>query len=158
MEADFATTTIYPSIPRYVELYENVIRTGGCEPYAGRRLAAWARAAGFDRADITVSASVEICSSREEREVQGNRAAERLLHSDLGQRAVGLGFATREEVLSIAEAWKKWIDDDDGYYSITHTEIVCRKKAELDPTFGSVGKSVFGFSESHMADPYGMDL
>jgi hypothetical protein len=148
--------TIYPTIPGYVELYKNVIRTGGCEPYSGRRLTAWARAAGFDRSDITVSASVEICSSRHEREIQGNRASERLLYSDLGKRAVGLGFATREEVLRMAEAWRRWIDDDDGYYSITHTEIICRKKNELKDAFGSFGGAVFGFSETDMADPYGI--
>lgn len=148
--------TIYPTIPGYIELYENVIRTGGCEPYSGRRLTAWARAAGFDRSDITVSASVEVYSSRHEREIQGNRAAERLLHSDLGKRAVGLGFATKEEVLRMAEAWRRWIDDDDGYYSITHTEIICRKKTELKDNFGSFGGAVFGFSETHMADPYGV--
>ena len=49
-DADYAAMTWYPAEPRldrWLELYHRVARSNGAEPDAGRRLLAWARAAGF---------------------------------------------------------------------------------------------------------------
>lgn len=106
---------------------EKVTRSGGGEANAGRRLVAWARMSGFKREQLKVSAVVEVFSSREEREFIGSRYAERILYSDLGRKAIELGLARQEDLESMAEAWKRWIEDDDGYLGLNSTEILCQK-------------------------------
>jgi hypothetical protein len=111
------------------DIFQKVMRSGGGEPNAGRRLVAWAREVGFEREELQVSAVVEVYSSRSEREFIATRYYERILHSEVGRKAEELGIATREEIESVANAWKQWIDDDDGYFGMTSTEILCRKNA-----------------------------
>jgi len=110
-----------------------VNRSGGSEPRAGRYLVAWARQAGFAREDIAVSGSVEIYSTREERQFIGTTWAERHDRSEMGRRVVEMGLATRADVESWKDAWLRWIEAEDGYFAITHTEILCQNS-------GSVGK------------------
>lgn len=105
-----------------------VMRSGGSEPNAGRRLGAWASKAGFERANIQVTASVEVYSTRARRELIATRFAERLLQSEVGRRAVELGITTREEIQEIADAWKIWISDEDGYLGMTSTELLYSKE------------------------------
>jgi hypothetical protein len=131
MLGDLGTIAVYPDIPHlggYFDLLEKVMRSNGSEPCAGRRLVAWAIEAGFEREQIQATASVELYSSPEERRFTGNNYADRIAYSDSGRRAVELGFATREDVENVADAWKKWIDTEDGFFSLTHVEITCRKK------------------------------
>jgi hypothetical protein len=111
------------------DIFEKVMRSGGSEPNAGRRLVAWARKAGFEREELQVSAVVEVYSSRSEREFIATRYYERILHSEVGRKAEELGIATREEIESVANAWKQWIDEDNGYFGMPSTEILCRKNA-----------------------------
>ncbi len=110
-----------------INIFENVMRSGGSEPNAGRRLAAWAREAGFQREKLQVSAVVEVYSSRSEREFIATGYHDRILFSDVGRKAEELGIATREEIENVAKAWKQWIDNDDGYMGMPSTEILCRK-------------------------------
>lgn len=121
---------IYPDDPllcRMQDIFQKVMRSGGSEPNAGRRLVAWAREAGFEREELQVSAVVEVYSSRLEREFIATRYYERILHSEVGRKAEELGIATREEIESVANAWKQWIGEDDGYFGMPSTEILCRK-------------------------------
>jgi hypothetical protein len=121
---------IYPDDPllyRIFDIIGRVMRSGGSEPHAGRRLTAWAREAGFEREELQVGAAVEVHSSRPEREFIATRYYERILHSEVGRKAEVLGIATREEIENVANAWKQWIDDDDGYLGLPSTEILCRK-------------------------------
>jgi hypothetical protein len=111
------------------DIFQKVMRSGGSEPNAGRRLAAWAREAGYTREELQVSAAVEVYSSRSEREYIATQYYERLLHSDVGRKAEELGIATREEIERAANAWKQWINDDDAYYGMPSTQILCRKNA-----------------------------
>jgi hypothetical protein len=113
-----------------LDIFEKVMRSGGSEPHAGRRLAAWAREAGFKREEFQVSAVVEVYSSRPEREFIATRYYERILHAEVGRKAEELGIATREEIEDVANAWKQWIGDDDGYFGIASNEILCRKNVE----------------------------
>ena len=121
---------MYPEIPLVLKtfgLWASVTRSGGSEPNAGRRLVAWAREAGFRREQLQVTATVEVYSSRERREFIASQLAGRLLQTEVGTKAVELGITTREEMESIADAWKIWIDDDDAYLGVTSTEILCFK-------------------------------
>lgn len=58
-DSDYAAFTWYPADPlldRWLELYHDAARANGGEPDAGRRLLAWAHAAGFT--DVSAGASV----------------------------------------------------------------------------------------------------
>lgn len=114
-----------------LNIFENVMRSGGSEPNAGRRLTTWARKAGFKREELQVSAIVEVYSTRPEREFIATRYYERLLYSEVGRKAEELGIATREEMESVANAWKEWINDDDGYFGMPSTEVLCQKKSRF---------------------------
>ena len=57
-DVDYAATAWFPALPgldRWLDLYHRVARANGAEPDAGRRLLAWAHAAGLR--DVTTSAS-----------------------------------------------------------------------------------------------------
>ncbi len=121
---------VYPDTPllyRMLDIFEKVMRSGGSEPNAGRRLTAWAREAGFRREELQVSAAMEVYSTRPEREFIATRYYERLLYSDVGRKAEELGIATREEMEIVAKAWEEWINDDDGYFGMPCTQVLCRK-------------------------------
>jgi hypothetical protein len=131
---DFGTIVVYPDTPQlngYYGLLEKVMRSCGSERCAGRRLVAWAMEAGFKREHVQAGASLELSSSPEERRFTGGNYADRTAYSDGGRKAVELGFATREELESVAEAWRKWIETEDGFLLLAHVEVICRRREQL---------------------------
>jgi len=38
-----------------------------------------------------------------------------------------MNLVTQEELKDIAEVWRDWIKNDDGWFSLLHGEIICRK-------------------------------
>jgi len=132
-EADMGTLAIYPPTQRLEYLWDitrHSIRSGGGEPDAGRFLVAWAREAGFARSEVAVTGTVDIASTAEERRIIGTTHPDRLLSSEMGTKAIEagiLGLTTRQNLEDIAAAWKEWISDDDGFFALTQTEVLCRK-------------------------------
>src|SRR4029453_7383842 len=58
-DADYSAMTWHPpsaALTRWLELYQQVARSNGGEPDAGRRLLGWAHAAGFSDVDSSASA------------------------------------------------------------------------------------------------------
>jgi SAM-dependent methyltransferase len=85
-DADYAAMTWYPADPgldRWLAVYRAVAHGNGAEPDAGRRLLAWARAAGAG--SITPSASVWSYATPAERGWWGGMWADRILSR--GRRA-----------------------------------------------------------------------
>ncbi|TDD89151.1 methyltransferase domain-containing protein [Actinomadura rubrisoli] len=126
-DADFGGMVWYPDPPgmdSWLPVYYKVARGNGGEPDAGRRLASWAREAGF--ADVTASASSWCYSTPEEREWWSESWGGRMLDSPVADRAVAGGQATREELRRIYDGWKTWAAADDGWYAVLHGEIICR--------------------------------
>jgi hypothetical protein len=39
---------------------------------------------------------------------------------------VDRGLASREELEEIAAGWRRWAEDDDGWFSVLHGEILAR--------------------------------
>ena len=125
-DSDYAAMTWYPEIPaltRWLSLYHDVTRSNGAEADAGRRLRAWALAAGFS--DVRSSASAWCYSTPDEREWWGGIWSERVVASRLGEQAVERGLATSEELRAIAAGWQEWIAADDAWFAILHGEILC---------------------------------
>jgi ubiquinone/menaquinone biosynthesis C-methylase UbiE len=127
-ESDFPAMTWYPEDPaldRWLAIYLAMARANGAEPAAGRRLLHWARAAGF--ADVTASASVWCHATPEERQWWGESWAERVVESAFAEQALADGFSTRAELDTVAAAWRRWAQSDDGWFVSLHGEILCRR-------------------------------
>ena len=126
-DADFGGMVWHPRPPGmedWLPLYRAVARDAGGEPDAGRRLASWAREAGFT--DIIATASAWCFSTPEEREWWSESWGGRMLRSAVADRAVAGGHATREELRRVYAGWKEWAAADDGWFAVLNGEILCR--------------------------------
>jgi SAM-dependent methyltransferase len=126
-DADYGAMVWYPGLPvldGWLALYRKVARANGGEPDAGRRMHAWAREAGLG--DITVSTSTWTYATPEERTWWGGLWADRTVKSSYAANATGGGHATHEELERIADGWRAWAADPDGWFAVIHGEILCR--------------------------------
>lgn len=127
-DADYAAMTWYPASPRldrWLEIYRAVAHGNGAEPDAGRRLLAWAHAAGAT--SVIPTASVWSYATPGERDWWGGLWADRILTSSITQQAVDGGHAGADELTDISTAWKQWAADADGWFGIVHGEVLVRK-------------------------------
>lgn len=115
---------LVPGLDEWREVYLRVHRAVSGEPAAGRRLKAWARAAGF--ADVTSSISTWLFEMPEDRAWWGGAWAVRALESDFARHAVDLGVADRAALERIAAGWREWAASDDGWLMMPHGEILAR--------------------------------
>ncbi|UNK70196.1 class I SAM-dependent methyltransferase [Microbacterium sp. H1-D42] len=126
-DADYAGFIWFPLLPEldeWLRLYREAARANGGEPDAGRRLLAWARAAGFT--DVTATASTWCYATPAERDWWGGMWADRILESALASQLQRDGLATRDQLQRISDAWRTWAADGDGWYLVPHGEILCR--------------------------------
>lgn len=126
-EVDYAGIIIHPHIPALDDWLDRLLRMGrnnGGEPSAGRRLKAWARAAGF--ADVTVSASTWLFETDEQRAWWGGSWADRALHSSYADHALEQGIADRADLERISAGWREWAASEDGWLLMPHGEILAR--------------------------------
>ncbi|MEL7207250.1 MAG: SAM-dependent methyltransferase, partial [Actinomycetota bacterium] len=89
---------------------------------AGRRLSAWARAAGADRLDESVG--TWLFTSADDRGWWGSMWADRVVESAVGRQAVDLGVATAEDVQAWSSGWREWSTLSDGWFVCVHGEVV----------------------------------
>lgn len=106
----------------WLETYEKVARSNGGEPDAGRRLKGWVRAAGF--AKVEASASVWCFASDLEREWWGDSWADRSLKSSFAENAIEIGAADLAGLQRIAQSWRDWAADPDGWLAMPHAEVL----------------------------------
>jgi SAM-dependent methyltransferase len=126
-DSDYATFAWWPRLPgldRWLELYSVAARANGAEPDAGRRLLAWAHAAGLD--DVTAGSSTWCYATPESRAWWGGMWADRILFSALAEQLVREGRATRPDLEAISAAWRSWAADPDAWFSVHHGEILAR--------------------------------
>lgn len=126
-DVDYATFTWFPANPgldRWLEVYYGVARANGAEPDAGRRLVAWAHAAGLR--DLTATTSSWCYASPAERRWWGDSWAGRATASSFAEQAVAYGLAAPEELDELAAAWRTWRDADDGWLGMMHGELLVR--------------------------------
>ena len=126
-DADYAGFVWYPEsdgLTRWLELYEHAARENGGEPDAGRRLLAWAREAGCT--DVVATSSTWCYADDDSRAVWGSMWADRIVGTAIAGQLLASGAATREELEAIAESWRAWAADPDGWISLVHGELVIR--------------------------------
>jgi SAM-dependent methyltransferase len=129
-DSDYAGMFWFPEdseLAEWLELYRRTARALGGEPDAGRRLLAWARAAGFT--EIEPSGSAWCYATPAERSWWGTLWADRLTESPFGDRAVEHGLATRADLRRLADAWLRWAGREDGSFFIPHGEILAQVPA-----------------------------
>jgi ubiquinone/menaquinone biosynthesis C-methylase UbiE len=127
-DSDYASMAWYPADPRldrWGELYEAVARRNGGEPQAGRRLLAWAHAAGFT--DVTPSASLWCYATAEDRAWWGDLWADRVTKSAFAASAIEFGLADRAGLEDIADGWRTWAAHPDGWFIVPSGEVLCRR-------------------------------
>jgi SAM-dependent methyltransferase len=126
-DVDYATFTWFPADPgldRWLAVYYGVARRNDAEPDAGRRLLAWAHAAGLR--DVTATTSSWCYATPAEREWWGTSWAGRATASAFAEQAVSYGLASPAELQEIAAAWLRWAGSDDGWLGMMHGELLIR--------------------------------
>lgn len=129
-DVDYSATTWFPPDPDlddWLDLYGRVARGAGGEPDAGRRLLGWALAAGFEPEAIQPSASAWCFATPADRAWWGETWAERVTHSALADQAIAGSHADREELVRLANAWRRWLERPDGWFAVLHGELLYRK-------------------------------
>jgi len=111
-------------LDRWLALYHDVHDWNGGDAHAGRHLKRWVREAGF--ADITASGSVWVFASDLEREWWGGSWAERATESSFAGHAIESGHSNPDELRRIAQAWRDWAADGDGWLLMPHGEVLAR--------------------------------
>ena len=123
-DSDYAAFSWAPADPRleaWLSMYRAVARSNGAEPDAGRYLLGWAQAAGF--ASIRPSASAWCFATPSDRTWWGGLWADRVLQSAIGEQALALGLATRDDLEGMADAFRSWADRQDGWFAVLHGEV-----------------------------------
>jgi SAM-dependent methyltransferase len=126
-DSDYAAFAWYPRLPgldRWLDLYQQAARANGGEPEAGRHLLAWAHAAGLT--EVEASASTWCFATPETRAWWGGMWADRITGSALGDQLLREGRATPAELADVADAWRQWAADPDGWIAIPHGEVLAR--------------------------------
>lgn len=126
-DADYAGFTWYPASPgldRWRALYNAAARANGGEPDAGRRLLGWAHAAGCQ--DLTASSSTWCYADPVTRQEWGAMWADRIAGSAIAEQLLRSGLATVNELEAVADAWRNWAAEPDGWLSLLHGEILIR--------------------------------
>jgi SAM-dependent methyltransferase len=125
-DVDYEAMTWFPENPGldlWLEVYRKTARRNGGEPDAGRRLLHWARRAGLT--DVRCTATTWCYATPEEREFWSGMWAERIMQPGIGDAAVAFGYASEKDRAVIADAWRQWGASEDGWFAITHGEVLC---------------------------------
>ncbi|GES59899.1 ubiE/COQ5 methyltransferase [Aspergillus terreus] len=125
-----ASCTWYPEnagIARWLEVTSRVARAKGGNPHPGRYIHVWAEEAGFDRARIRKSAGSWCFSSPQEREYWGGSMAGRFRSSGFTKMVTEEGLASADELETIVEGWREFVEEETGWFGLLHGEILCFK-------------------------------
>jgi ubiquinone/menaquinone biosynthesis C-methylase UbiE len=126
-DVDYAALALHPRdavLDRWLALYSAVARHNAGEPDAGRRLLAWAHAAGLRQA--TPSTSSWCFATPADREWWGRSWAGRATASAFAEQATASGLSDGDELRSIADAWLRWAAAEDGWLGMLHGELLVR--------------------------------
>jgi len=123
-DAVYSAMTWFPEpagMEQWRSVYMNTARANGGEPDAGGRLLAWAHRAGFT--EVTASASTWCYATAADRAWQSETWAQRCLTS-FGPQAVELGLARKDDLETMAQAWRQWGGSQDAWFVVVHGEVI----------------------------------
>jgi SAM-dependent methyltransferase len=125
-DGDYPAMSWHPAsdaLDRWLELYLAVTRRNGAEAGAGRRLPAWARAAGL--ADITYTTTTWTFTGPDAA-WWADLWAERTVRSSFAEQAVDYGLTTEAERADLAAGWRSWATDPDAVFLVVMGELIAR--------------------------------
>jgi ubiquinone/menaquinone biosynthesis C-methylase UbiE len=128
-EANYASFAWYPEPPlldKWQQLYTQVTRANGGEPNAGKYLFKWARDAGFAAEDIEATWDTWRYAGQRAEQFSKSHGG-RITQSGFLNTAVSKGYASKEEVEAIQQAWYEWGVQEDAYIAIPNAQILCRR-------------------------------
>lgn len=128
-DADYGGFVWHPAdagLDHWLSLYYAAARENGGEPDAGRRLLGWAHAAGAAVGAVTVSSSTWCYADPASRDGWGSMWADRITGSAIAGQLLAGGLATADDLDGVANAWRQWAAEPDGWISILHGEILIR--------------------------------
>ncbi|QUW19409.1 class I SAM-dependent methyltransferase [Agrococcus sp. Marseille-Q4369] len=123
----YSSTAMHPLTPELARWREIVVAlqaANGGDGDAGAKLKAWAREAGFS--SIETDVETRCFESAPGREFWGGQWAERAVHSAFADGTERFGLADAAERQRIADAWRAWTADDDGWMAMLHGWIIAR--------------------------------
>jgi SAM-dependent methyltransferase len=127
-DSDYAGFCWFPEVPALDDwrtLYHALAKANGGDPDAGRKLFSWAQAAGFS--DVTASSATWCFATPADRAWWGGMWADRIVGSAMASQAVASAAATPDELAAMSAGWSAWAGADDGWISLLHGQIVCRR-------------------------------
>ena len=128
-DADYAAMTWYPAsagLDEWQTLYHEVTAANHAEADAGRRLLDWALEAGFDASALTPGAGVWCYATPDERAWWSGLWADRVTSSAFAEQAVAYGLADDVALEALAEAWRAWGAEENGWFAVLHGELLAR--------------------------------
>jgi ubiquinone/menaquinone biosynthesis C-methylase UbiE len=128
-EVDWASATFFPEnegMRRFLAMYRELAHRNGGQPNAGRWMRRWFREAAFSETRVTASTMI-YADGRATRE-WAHTYAERTLRSNLADKALEYGIATRADLEAMAAGWRAWGDDPDALYCSFSVEVVAWKR------------------------------
>ncbi|WP_029150873.1 class I SAM-dependent methyltransferase [Microbacterium indicum] len=126
-DSDYAAFTWHPAAPElddWLDLYRRAARANGGEPDAGRRLLAWAHAAGLE--DVAASSSTWTYATPDERAWWGGLWADRMTGSAIARQIAEDGLGTEADLARVAAGFRTWAAHPDGWFAVLHGEILAR--------------------------------
>ena len=129
-EVDWGSAIVWPEmseITRFLEIYHRVTARNGGDADVGRRLRALFNGAGFT--DVRVGAGIWSFGTMELTKQWGESWARRVLESNIADRAVEYGIASKQELEEASAGWLRWSVEPDAYFSFSHGEAVGWKAA-----------------------------
>jgi len=124
-DGDYPGFRYYPDDPDLdgaIVAYGELTRRNGANWDAGRRLLAWAHAAGFT--SVVPSASTWCFATPESRAWWGGLWADRFTESAMAEQLLENGIASVDDLSSFAAAWRRWADSPDGWFVAVHGEVL----------------------------------
>lgn len=64
------------------------------------------------------------CFAEEDRAWWGGLWAERITSSAMAEQLLSRGLATSGKLADLADAWRHWARQDDGWFAVLHGEIL----------------------------------
>jgi SAM-dependent methyltransferase len=126
-DSDYGSFTWAPADPRldrWLALYHQITARNEACADAGRYLLGWVQAAGFGQVQAT--SSTWTFADPESRQWWGGLWADRMVMSSIADQAVTYRLASSSDLADMAEAWRHWAAQPDGYFAVVHGEIIAR--------------------------------
>jgi len=124
-EVDWGSSALWPPDERllaFLDVYSRVAACNGGNASAGRQLKEWFMQAEFSELEITTSNWS--FSDQNGLKWWGEQWSERILHSELGKRAIDYGIATDHDLEEISQGWLDWVNTPGAFFAFIQVEVI----------------------------------